>query len=647
MVQTNCFTAMRIICLALIVSFWFTANTVGQTKTIQRLKQEISSASSNQNKMRSIVELCDQGYSLHPDTLIKYALQINGLAEKTNSLQSMVRAKFYISSALTTKGLIDSSMQLAQECMALLTNQVNDPLLQANVYNQMGRCFMRKNQYKEAIGMGYKVITIAEKSKDVLLQLKGKTLIGWAYLEMGQTREALNWHLKALYTTSDTLILEKYGILFANLAINYGGVNKMDSGFYYIHKAVRYSRKHENLFALSNSLAIEAQLYVRTRQTKLAEQPLKEVVEMRKLIGDPFYIVSDMAQLALYYAHFGQPEKGIALCEEGIKIANNFKIGTKLFFLYSTLGENYKAMNNTGKYAEVLEKIIALKDSVYNLNSAEAIAEMQTKYDLQRKENIIIQQKLDIITKDYILYGSLILVVFGIIISLLIFRDYKRKQELVFKKMREEEKLQSQVAVLVAQENERKRIAADLHDNMGAYASAISANVDDMMMMADKGTSENILESMKNNASEIMLNLRDTIWVLNKESIFLTGVSDRFKSYVQKIRDSYPGITIEIQEDITNDISLSPESALNMLRILQEAFHNAIKHSGGNYIIISISCHQKLKLSISDNGRGILSANENTHGSGIQNLRNRAKANGWSINFKSHSPAGTLVELSS
>ena len=64
---------------------------------------------------------------------------------------------------------------------------------------------MQKNQYKQAIEMGYQVINAAEKSNHILLQVKGKTLIGWAYLEMGLTKEALVWHLKVLYTTTDFL----------------------------------------------------------------------------------------------------------------------------------------------------------------------------------------------------------------------------------------------------------------------------------------------------------------------------------------------------------------------------------------------------------------------------------------------------------
>ena len=96
--------------------------------------------------------------------------------------------------------------------------------------------------------------------------------------------------------------------------------------------------------------------------------------------------------------------------------------------------------------------------------------------------------------------------------------------------------------------------AADLHDNMGAYATAIIANVDDIVVNK-KIETEPALFNLKINAIELMSNLRDTIWASYKEKIFLTGISDRFKSYIKKIMSAYPHVQIEISDRINNDIS--------------------------------------------------------------------------------------------
>ena len=614
-----------------------------QTRMIDSLKRNIGNAVTPDQHINAIFALCELGYTLHPDTLMSYAETAKLIANQQNNLHDEVQAMYYECGALTTKGLIDSSLNLANTCLEILNSKVNDPSLVSNLLNQKGRCYVRKNEYKEAINMGYQTIAMAEKNNDMLMQVKGKTLIGWAYLEMDQLKDALSWHLKALNTTNDTLLLEKYAILFANLATNYNGLGKTDSAFYYINKGITYSRKHENLFALSNSLAIESELYVKSGQAKLSEPILKEVVAIRKIIGDPFYIASDMSQLGFYYAHYGQPEKGVAICNEGIAIAKQYKLDTKLFFLYGSLADNYKAMGNLPKYAEVLEDIIALKDSVYQKNSAVALAEMQTKYDLQKKETLIIQQKLDIQRKNYLFYGTLLLLFFAAFISWLLFREYKRREKIKLQKMQEDERISSVIAVTKAEENERKRIAADLHDNLGAYAAAIASNIDQAGIHSDN---QPALNELKMNAHSIVSQLNDTIWVLKKDNLSLTAISDRIKIFIQRIRASYPQINIDVIEHINADLLLPPAQAFNLYQVSKEAISNALKHSKASNVRVYFESEKKWKITISDDGVGISSINKKMgSGNGLINMKTRSKEAGWSIDWQQQEPNGTSVVI--
>ena len=634
---------MKRLKLILSLSFisFFATNSHAQTKVISSIKKQIQEAMTDDERQLAIFSLCDLSYTLHPDTLMLYAKEAEKEARITKNTHDIVRAMYFESSALTTKGLIDSSLAVADKCLGLLSAKINDLQLEGNLFNQKGRCYMRKNQYKEAIDMGYRVISDAEKCNDTILQIKGKTLIGWAFLEMGQPKDALIWHLKALQTTTDSLLLQKYGILFANLALNYNGLGKADSGFYYINKAIVYSRKNENLFALSNSLAIQAQLYVRSGQAKLAEAPLNEVIFIRKLIGDPFYIVSDMAQLGLYYAHYGQPEKGVAICYEGINIAREYKIDTKLFFLFSTLAENYKALGNSIKYAEILEKIIDLKDSVYQKNSVESLAAIQAKYDLQRKENTIIQQKLDLVTKNYWLYGAFVLAFFGSMLFFVLFNNYRKRQKMRTERLVQEEKHISLLSVKEAEENERKRIAADLHDNLGAYAAAIASNVDNISL---KKMDETALLELRNNSQSIVSQLNDTIWVLKKRALLLTAISDRLKVFAIRIQPSYPDIKIEVKENIKNDQLLAPSQAFHLFKIIQEAVINALKHSHCREIYVIIESDRLWEVIIEDDGTGISpEIFDKGGGNGIYNIKNRAEDAGWRVEWLKNEPNGTKV----
>lgn len=616
------------------IFFVFAANsTFAQTRTIDSLKSKINAVSIEREKIKAIFSLCELGYTLHPDTLMKYAEAGKTLAIKQGDLHDEVQAMYYQSGALTTKGQIELSMIMADNCLSILSaGNIDDPSLTGNLFNQKGRCFMRKSQYREAIEMGYQTINKAEQAADLLLQVKGKTLIGWAFLEMGQTRDALSWHLKAMRTTNDTVLLARYGILFANLALNYNGLGKSDSSFYYINKAINYSRRHENLFALSNSLAIQAQLLVRNGEANKAEQPLKEAVEIRKLIGDPFYVVSDMGQLGLYYANNKQPEKGITICNEGIAIARQYKLETKLVFLYSSLAENYKAAGNQSAYATVLERLLLLKDSVYQKNSAQSLAEVQTRYETEKNQNIIAHQQLKLVKKNYWLYGSIGLFVLGIIIFFLLFSNYRKKQKLKNK---------------LLLENERKRIAAELHDNLGAYAASLSSNLNYLQQEYSNAPADTAFREIKNNSNAIISELNDTIWVLKKDVLSLTAISDRIKVFANHIRKSYPEISVEVDEKIEKDVRLASAKAFHLYRLVQEAINNSLRHSKAKNIVISISSMDDWKVMITDDGMGMANiGSSNGTGNGLANMRERSKEAGWHIDWLQPVEGGTVVAIS-
>lgn len=632
--------------LATLVCFlWLTALCCpAQTVKIEQIKDKIETADNPQDRLLALLSLTDHRQSLSSEALRHYAFEARKLSQQTGSLLQKALAEYFVATYYVKEGQLDSALFLCQLNLQQLQkkNMVNTPawlkfsVLKAHV-------FVKDNRYKEAIATYYNTLSVAERSTDTLMQMVAKNGIGWVNMEMEQHEEALKWFHRALATTADGRLHQRCANIYGNMAAVYTALNRFDSADYYVKKSIAFATADQNLFFLSNALNILADNYIRQQKPAKAEAPLKEAAKIRAQTGDPFYIVSDLSQLALFYAGEGQPQKGIEASTRGIAIAREYNLQSKLPYLYFALAKNYRAAGNYRSYGETMEKILALKDSVYQQNSEKELAEIRARYNQQKQENLIIQQELALSKKNMVIYGVLIVVFFGIVISLLLFSSYRRKQRQLVEKLKEEEKRKLEEAVMIAEEAERRRISADLHDNLGAYATAIFSNADELLV-ADGKTNESVLQTIKNNADDILNSLNETIWVLNKSAIPLTSLCDRFKNYVAKISSSYPEFLININESIATDTSLSPEAALNILRIMQEAFHNAIRHSRGDSISVDISGGSAITISIADNGEGMVKSKK-IGGHGISNMEKRARANDWQLLIQSEAHKGTVVKL--
>ena len=214
--------------------------------------------------------------------------------------------------------------------------------------------------------------------------------------------------------------------------------------------------------------------------------------------------------------------------------------------------------------------------------------------------------------------------------------------------MQEDEKQQSVLAVLKAGETERKRIAADLHDNLGAYAASIASNLDHISLNKKDDDDSAVLQELRNNSQSIVSQLIDTIWVLKKDNLSLTAVSDRIKIFIKRIQPGYPNVTIDVIENISSDILMLAPKAFHLYQVVQEGLINALKHSGAQHIRVYVESANQWKITISDDGKGMPAGNNFTiDGNGILTMKNRCREPGWSIAWLQNETKGTNVVIQS
>ncbi|MEO7049633.1 MAG: triple tyrosine motif-containing protein, partial [Ferruginibacter sp.] len=152
-------------------------------------------------------------------------------------------------------------------------------------------------------------------------------------------------------------------------------------------------------------------------------------------------------------------------------------------------------------------------------------------------------------------------------------------------------------------QKERERISRDLHDNIGAYANAILYNTELLENEENSSMKSKLMGDLKFASKDIISSLRETIWAFKKDHYTAEECLIRIKNFTQALSRYYPKINFKISGEPPLNSVLASAVALNLVRIVQEAITNAIKHAAASAININNDVQEnEWKLIITDTG---------------------------------------------
>ncbi len=217
---------------------------------------------------------------------------------------------------------------------------------------------------------------------------------------------------------------------------------------------------------------------------------------------------------------------------------------------------------------------------------------------------------------------------------------------------RQKLKLRRELEIKHKLELERVRISRDLHDNVGAQLSFLITNMEwiaDHPESLDTDERRDQLKQLSDTGRQAITTLRQTIWAISQNELSVEEFADRFKQFAMKLVEFRPDIKLHFQENIQENTLLSPEVALNLFRVAQEAFNNAIKHAHASDFHISFESRAELLFAfeLKDNGMGFDTSVPGPDGHyGLSNMKARALESGAKLEIKSSVEDGTIIQLS-
>ena len=196
---------------------------------------------------------------------------------------------------------------------------------------------------------------------------------------------------------------------------------------------------------------------------------------------------------------------------------------------------------------------------------------------------------------------------------------------------------------------ERERISKDLHDSLGAYANAVLYNIELLEKEKAEPKRNELIADLKFASKDIITSLRETVWAFKKEQYTADECLLRIRNFVLPLSRYYQQIHFIIEGEAPVDKILHYTRALNIVRIVQEAVTNSIKHSGAStiQIISAATADNKWDLTIQDNGAGfsVNELKESEKGNGLHNMEHRAAEAGFQFSVQSAPHNGTTINI--
>lgn len=248
-----------------------------------------------------------------------------------------------------------------------------------------------------------------------------------------------------------------------------------------------------------------------------------------------------------------------------------------------------------------------------------------------------------------ILAAGLMVVVFlsALWIVLLRHRVEQRTRQLrtEMEERRHAEHRVQQLEMQAVVENERIRIARDIHDDLGARVTRISFLA---VAATDPGRSQESMQRLleiRSASQQLIRALDETVWTVNPGNDSLANLLDYITHFAEEFfRDTHVHCQLKLPVDF-QDQPMSAELRYGLLAIVKETLNNALKHSGAATVVVTAGIADgMLSLVIEDDGRGF-SREKPADGNGLANLRSRARDMGARLEISSHPSRGTTVRV--
>jgi len=654
----------------------FVAKTSAQD--ISYFKIIVENIQNPQEKLVALDSVISKSRRINTDDFIAYSLQYIELAKELDSVESAAKKMINVSYSLTSiknqprkvltlidgilarkyvikdsflvgslylkRGGANSRLDLAQSIIdyenAVKNYGRKDSLYVADAYLFSGRAYSNLGKFVPA-GENYKkAYEYFEALEDYEYMYYARQGITTMFSMNGFYDKAKKERDKNIEKIKELGLEQHLVTIYYNQALDYKKLGNKNLFLEYLLKAenamdqVPYGEVHSGskIYVYTKLVAY----YSEEKNLKKTEEYINLLTHIYDQVPDDLVnqINYDEAMANFLYAQ-GNYTEALDFAKKKLENAKTLGHEEDILDSYRILSKIYEANNDYKSGLESNKNYSTLKDSIYNIATANRLAYYQTLYEIEKKENELLEKNTNIqllqkdseSSKKRLIYSGIVLfTLFGMIML------YRNRLQIKSKKDLQE---QFSRELLFSQEEERRRISKDLHDGLGQRLLLIKNNV---VKTKDEDTKK-LVETAIDEVRAISRNLHPF-------QLQELGITKAIEYTVNQIDES---TSLFISSEIDNiDNIFNKKQEVNLFRIVQETLSNIIKHANAEAgkVVVKRYPHM-VNISIRDNGVGFdfTEKYQNVKSLGLKTLFERTKLLNGQMKVQSKKDNGTLIEF--
>ncbi len=655
----------KIILFCFLLSLLMTASTSLMAVNTDSLKIELGKAKEDTAKVELLITLSDALIDSEPGKAKTYAEQAQKLSETLHYPHGIASGLDLIGELLYNDGDYQNSLEFFLKAAA-----VNDPdsLNLCQVYVDLGNVYMRQADYISSIGYYVKASKIYEKAgkrknNNAVLIDNAVVLmdLGRVYKKMGNSPKALEYYYRSLELFKSLNSWKNEIRVNNNIASVYleqkADKKALEIASQTMELGIRYNDKN----AIQNCYGIMGSAYVDMKNYPAAISYFEKAIVIEEEMNNPFYKAISMANLGKAYMESNQLNKAADYLKKAFDYFKENKLKGEMKDVYNDLSKIYEKQNDFKNALKYHQLYSTLNDSIYNEQNSQQVNELSAKYeDEKRKREIALlnanvqskQKDAELLNtkiqkRNSIIYGTVAGAIFLLLTIVLLFNRRRLIQRSEHQQEINKQREAATASVVQAEENERTRIAKDLHDGVGSFLSTLKINLllyEEVIPSEKSAGYQHTLDLIDKTAVE----LRNIMKNLSNETLQEAGIVNAFEELITRLNK----LNVTRFDFHTHGMSEKSDKIieLNLYRIGQELLTNCVKYArASNATLQLIADENSITLMLEDNGIGFDPQNiilkNKDHGMGIKNIHDRVSFINGTIRIESTPENGSLFVI--